>query len=151
MLSKYILIFLLATVTLAEAKGRSMKLNAGIITKNLEASKDFYVNKLGLKVRFESDFYLLLHTEGKVDTEIAFLLPNHPTQTDIFKSEFNGKGVFITIEVENVDKVYKEIKAKQIPIVLEIKDEEWGDRHFAIQDPNGVGIDFVTHTPPIQK
>jgi catechol 2,3-dioxygenase-like lactoylglutathione lyase family enzyme len=147
MFTKCLFVLFITSLSFAEAKGRNMKLNTGIITKRLELSKDFYVGKLGFKIKFESDFYLLLHTGGETDTEIAFMLPNHPTQADIFKNEFTGKGVFITIEVENVDKVYGEIKTKKIPIVLEIRDEEWGDRHFVIQDPNGIGIDFVTHTP----
>ena len=123
-----------------------MKLNAGIVTKNLKESKDFYVNKLGLKIRFESDWYLLLHTGGKNDSEIAFLLPGHPTQAPIFQSEFGGKGVFITMEVPNVDVEYKRLKALGVPIKEEMKNEHWGDRHFVIVDPSGIGIDLVTHS-----
>ncbi|WP_047248038.1 VOC family protein [Maribacter thermophilus] len=124
-----------------------MKLNAGIITHKLQETKKFYTEVLGFGVSFENEFYVLLHTPGQL-AEISFLQPNHPSQKPIFKSPFNGKGVYLTIEVENVDNVYKRLKAQGVHIEIDIRDEPWGDRHFAIKDPNGVGIDIVTYTKP---
>ena len=123
-----------------------MKLNVGIITCKLAESKAFYTEVLEFGISYESDFYLLLHTPDK-DAEISFLLPNHPSQQPLFQSPFGKQGVYLTIEVENVDTVYKIINQKNIPIEIELRDEPWGDRHFAIKDPNGVGIDIVTYTP----
>lgn len=128
-------------------KTESMKLNAGIITTHLGETKKFYQEVLGFGIRFESDWFLLMHTPDG-DDEIAFLTPDHPTQAEIFRPAFGGKGVFLTIEVNDVDAEYNRIKKQNIPIAVELKDEEWGDRHFAILDPNGVGIDIVKHTPP---
>jgi catechol 2,3-dioxygenase-like lactoylglutathione lyase family enzyme len=51
--------------------------------------------------------------------------------------------MYLTIEVDDVDKVYNDLKNKGVEIKIEIRDEPWGDRHFAIQDPNGIGIDIV--------
>lgn len=125
----------------------NMKLNAGIITEKLDETKQFYTKILGFGVSFENEFYILLHTPNN-SAEISFLLPNHPTQKPIFQSAFCGKGVYLTIEVENVDETYKRLKDKGIPMEFEIRDEVWGDRHFAIKDPNGIGIDFVTYSKP---
>lgn len=125
----------------------NMKLNAGIITEKLAETKKFYTDILGFGVSFENEFYILLHTPNQ-DSEISFLLPNHPSQKPIFQSEFLGKGVYLTIEVDDVDEVYKKLKNKSIKIEVDIRDEEWGDRHFAIKDPNGIGIDIVTYTKP---
>ncbi len=124
-----------------------MKLNAGIITKKLQETKKFYTEVLDFSVSFENEFYLLLHTPNH-SAELSFLLPNHASQKPIFQSEFNGKGVYLTIEVENVDQVYEKLKKKSIPIEIEIRNEPWGDRHFAIVDPNNIGIDIVTYTKP---
>lgn len=124
-----------------------MKMNAGIITAKLAETKKFYTETLGFGVTFENEFYLLMHTPGHT-AEISFLLPNHPSQQPLFQPAFAGKGMYLTIEVENVDKVYKELKAKGIAIRIELRDEPWGDRHFAIEDPNGIGIDIVTYAPP---
>jgi len=144
----FLLTVFVITIGLANAQTQhKMKLNAGIITEKLDETKTFYSTALGFGVSFENDFYLLMHTPDKL-AEISFLKPNHPSQKPIFQSAFNGKGVYLTIEVEDVDKVYKMIKSKGITIEFEIKNEPWGDRHFAIVDPNGIGIDIVTYTKP---
>lgn len=124
----------------------TMKLNAGIVTDKLAETKSFYTEKLGFGVTFENEFYLLMHTPDK-SSEISFLLPNHPSQQPLFHQPFSGAGMYLTIEVEDVDKLYKEIKAKNIEIKIDLRDEPWGDRHFAIQDPNGIGIDMVEYAP----
>ena len=125
---------------------KTMKLNAGIITEKLAETKKFYTEVLEFEVMFENDFFILLNTPGG-ESEISFLEPNHPSQQSLFHKAFNGEGVYFTIEVDNVDMLYEEIKKKGVPIKIELRDEPWGDRHFAIQDPNGVGIDLVKYTP----
>lgn len=124
-----------------------MKLNAGIITEKLDESKAFYTSILGFGVTFENEFYLLLHTPNH-KAELSFLLPNHPSQQTLFHKPFKGEGMYLTIEVDNVDELYKNIKKKGVDIKIDIRDEPWGDRHFAIQDPNGIGIDIVKYSAP---
>lgn len=123
-----------------------MKLNAGIVTDKIDATKKFYTSILGFGVTFENEFYLLMHTPNK-SAELSFLLPNHPSQQPLFQKPFAGQGMYITIEVDDIDQVYKDIKAKGVKIAIDIRDEPWGDRHFAIQDPNGIGIDIVKYSP----
>ncbi len=124
-----------------------MKLNAGVITTRLAESKEFYTGLLGFGVTFENEFYILLHTPDK-QTEISFLLPDHPSQQPFFQKPFLGQGMYLTIEVDDVDKIYNELKEKGVAIKIDIRDEPWGDRHFAIEDPNGIGIDIVKYSPP---
>jgi len=125
----------------------TMKLNAGILTEKLAETKTFYTEKLGFGVTFDNEFYLLLHTPNH-QAELSFLLPNHPSQQPFFHAPFQGQGLFLTIEMEDVDALYKELKTKGVKIEVELRDEPWGDRHFAIQDPNGIGIDLVRYTAP---
>ncbi len=124
-----------------------MNLNAGIFTNKIKESKAFYTNHLGFGVTFENEFYLLLHTPNK-QASISFTQSNHHTQQPFFQTEYAGTGMYFTIEVENVDAVYQELQEKGIEIKIALRDEPWGDRHFAIEDPNGIGIDIVTYTKP---
>lgn len=126
-----------------------MKLNAGILTEKLSESKAFYTDLLGFGVTFENEFYLLMHTPNR-QAELSFLLPNHPTQHPFFHKPFNGQGMYLTIEVDDVDTIYQEIKEKDAVIKVDLRDEPWGDRHFAIEDPNGIGIDIVKFSSPQQ-
>jgi catechol 2,3-dioxygenase-like lactoylglutathione lyase family enzyme len=153
---KRILIILAMACLPADASSQSsstipnkqqMKLNAGVLTTRLAESKAFYTGNLGFGVTFENEFYLLLHTPHH-EAEISFLLPNHPSQQPFFHKPFLGQGMYLTIEVDDVDSIYKELKKKGVPIKIEIRNEPWGDRHFAIEDPNGIGIDIVKYSPP---
>ena len=130
-------------------KQRTMKLNAGIITEKMKETKTFYQEILGFGVTFENEFYLLMHTPGH-EAQLSFLLPDHPSQQPLFQPRFKGEGMYLTIEVDDVDGLYKQIKAKGVDIKIDVRDEPWGDRHFAIQDPNGIGIDLVKYTTPDQ-
>jgi catechol 2,3-dioxygenase-like lactoylglutathione lyase family enzyme len=129
------------------SKSSTMKMNAGIVTHKLAESKTFYIKTLNFGVSFENEFYLLLHTPDQ-QTQLSFLLPDHPSQQPLFQQAFAGKGMYLTIEVPDVDAEYKRIKALQVPIAIELRSEPWGDRHFAIVDPNGIGLDIVTYTSP---
>lgn len=128
-------------------KTTSMKLNAGIITEKFAETKAFYTEKLNFGVTFENEFYLLMHTPNH-QAQLSFLKPNHPTQQPIFQAPFTNQGVYLTIEVENVDEVYERLKKQGVKMEIDIRNEPWGDRHFAIVDPNGIGIDIVTYTKP---
>ncbi len=124
-----------------------MTVNAGILTEKLEESKVFYTTILGFEVVFENDFYLLLRAPGEEAT-ISFLLPNHPSQQPFFHRQYTGQGMYLTIEMDDVDRMYESIKSKGVPIEVDLRDEPWGDRHFAIADPNGIGIDLVKYSKP---
>lgn len=124
-----------------------MKLNAGIITKKLAESKAFYTEVLGFGVVFENEFYLLMQTPNR-HAELSFLLPNHATQQPFFHKPFTGQGIYLTIEVDDVDVIYNDLKSKGVEIMVDLRDEPWGDRHFAIEDPNRIGIDFVKYSQP---
>jgi len=129
-----------------EQKIKNMRLNTGIITDKLEETKSFYVNKLGFTIVWEADWFMLLATPNEADT-ISFLSPKHLNQElSNFREPFSGKGIYLTVEVDNVDLYFEEIKKSGIDIALNIRSEEWGDRHFAVIDPNNIAIDFVTHT-----
>lgn len=143
----YIIVFTINNLCSQTTKTiNNMKLNVGIITNKLNECKNFYTNILGFGITYENEFYLLMHTPNK-DAEISFLLPNHPSQQALFQNAFSGQGIYLTIEVDDVDSLYRDIKQKNIPIEIEIRNEPWGDRHFAIKDPNGIGVDIVTYSP----
>jgi len=57
-------------------------------------------------------------------------------------------GLCLTVELDDVDAAFEKAKADGIAIEFEPLDEPWGDRHFAVLDPNGIPVDFVQHTPP---
>jgi len=121
-----------------------MKLWTGIITEKLNESKAFYQSLLEAQVLFENEWFVLLNMEG---FQLGLMLPNLTHQAPIFRSPLAGPGVWFTIDVDKVDEQYARIKSLDFEIAVDIRDEPWGDRHFAVKDPNGIGIDFVKHVP----
>lgn len=114
----------------------------GVITSKLQESKEFYTKNLDFSCKFENEWFVLLEKEKR---EIAFMLPDLEFQNQIFRGEYGGKGMWLTIEVENVAAEYQRIQNLGIHIVVELRQEEWGETHFSIVDPNGIGIDFVKY------
>lgn len=126
-----------------------MKINPGFITNKLQESKEFYSKYLNFEVKFENDFYILMENKNSTGNfEISFLQPEHPSQEKIFQQKYNS-GSYLTIEVPNVEKEYDRLKKLECPIAFDLKEEVWGDKHFAIIDPNGLGLDILTYSGSI--
>lgn len=120
-----------------------------LIVKSLDSAKSFYVNNFGFNVAFENEWYLHLVSESGI--QVAFMLPNQPTQPEIFKNQYNGSGLIFSLEVDDADQAYSHAKDKSLTIALDLRSEEWGQRHFALQDPNGVYVDIVQATEPTEE
>jgi catechol 2,3-dioxygenase-like lactoylglutathione lyase family enzyme len=118
------------------------KIWTGYITHKVIESRDFYTQVLGCEVIYEGegDWFVLLKLG---ESELGFMRPNLDFQAPIFRGSYPGQGTWITIDVEDVAEEHKRILALGIRLEVELRDEPWGDRHFAIVDPNGIGIDFV--------
>lgn len=119
------------------------KLHPLTITENIKETSDFYKKYFGFEEAFTSDWYIqLAHKSG---AEIAVMLPSLSNQPDFLQTPFAGKGIVFTFETEDATKVYEKLKSKGVSFTLELKDEEWGQRHFILEDPSGVYVDVVQY------
>ena len=55
--------------------------------------------------------------------------------------------LYVTL-VDNVDAIHERAQARDVDIVLSLRDEEFGQRHFMVRDPNGILVDVVKTIPP---
>ena len=117
--------------------------------KDLDAAKSFYTDNFGFDIVFSGDWYI--HLVSKSGIQVGFLLPDQPTQPSIFQKPYVGEGVIFSLEVEDADAAFSVAKSKKLNIVLELRSEEWGQRHFCIQDPNGVYLDIVQSFEPTEE
>jgi uncharacterized glyoxalase superfamily protein PhnB len=51
----------------------------------------------------------------------------------------------MSIEVEDVDAAYAEMRRSGAEIVHPLTDEEWGVRRFFVRDPNGRVVNVLSH------
>jgi uncharacterized glyoxalase superfamily protein PhnB len=121
-----------------------MKFWSGVVTEKVRESKDFYVRLFGCEVLFEGedDWFVLLQLG---ESELGFMKPNMPSQPSIFRPAFQGQGLWVAVDVDDVDAAYARIQFMGVPIEMPPRDEPWGDRHFVVVDPNGIGVDVVQH------
>jgi uncharacterized glyoxalase superfamily protein PhnB len=119
------------------------------IVLHLGEAKKFYEDHFSFNVAFENDWYLHLCTETGI--QVGFLSPNQPTQPEMFHKTYDGSGVILSLEVEDVESAYSEAKEKKLDIVLDLRSEEWGQYHFCVRDPNGVILDVVQEIEPTEE
>jgi uncharacterized glyoxalase superfamily protein PhnB len=119
------------------------------IVKDLITAQSYYTENLGFIVVFSGDWYL--HLAAQSGVQVGFMLPDQATQPPIFHQAHSGKGVIFSLEVEDVDAAYAEARSKSLDIVFELKSEDWGQRHFCLQDPNGLYLDIVQSFEPTEE
>jgi catechol 2,3-dioxygenase-like lactoylglutathione lyase family enzyme len=118
------------------------------ITKDLKASKDFYVKWLDFEVVFEASWFVYMQTKGDRKFSFALIDETHPSTPPSYGA-FNGLGSFLTLQVEDAPSVYEKLKKMQAPISYPLKKEDWGQIRFGLTDPNGLYIDIVQQIDPV--
>jgi catechol 2,3-dioxygenase-like lactoylglutathione lyase family enzyme len=131
-----------------------MKINSFypvILTKQVEESSKFYTDYFGFDIVYKADWYVSLKkSKSNIPFELALLDASHPTIPAAYQKSVQG--LILNFEVEDVDKEYHRlIISEKLPLQLDIRDEEFGQRHFITSDPNGVLIDVVKIIPPSQE
>jgi catechol 2,3-dioxygenase-like lactoylglutathione lyase family enzyme len=130
-----------------------MKINSFypvLLTNDVAGSKDFYTKHFPFAVTFDAGWYVSLKAEQEFPFELALLEPNHASIPENFRRALNG-GLILNFEVDDADKEYARLRAAGLPIHLEIRSEEFGQRHFITSDPNGVLLDIIQVIPPSEE
>lgn len=119
------------------------------VVKNLKETKEFYTSHLSFNTVFENEWYI--HLVSETGIQIGFLLPDQPTQPEMFHSAYSGRGALFSLEVENAEAAFSYAESASLKITLELRSEEWGQKHFCIEDPNGLQLDIVEATEPSEE
>ncbi len=115
-----------------------------MVASKLEEVKQFYTSAFGFNaVFYDANFYL--HLVSNSGVQLGFLLPGHPYQPEFLQPLMSADGYVISLEVADAAKAYTEAQNMELPIVMELKEETWGQIHFMVEDPAGFKIDIVEH------
>lgn len=122
-----------------------------ILTDKVSVTADFYMKYFGFEIVFEADWYVSLKlSSSETPYELAILNASHSTIPASFQSNVNG--LILNFEVDDVDAEYERlIHGEKLPLALDIRSEEFGQRHFITIDPNGVLIDIITIIQPTNE
>ena len=113
---------------------------------NLNEVSEFYQTHFGFEPAFENDWYMHLTLHGNDAVNIALVRRNHESVPQAYQRKVDG--MLLNFEVEDVDALYQTFKEKGLDLVLDIQDEEWGQRHFIVADPAGVMVDVIKLIEP---
>lgn len=116
-----------------------------LLAKDVQGDSRFYEEKLGFKPTFTSDWYISLIDES--NNELAILDYSHETIPAGYGTV--SKGIILNVEVKDVDGLYAKFSEDNtVNILLDIKSENFGQRHFIIEAPNKNMIDIITNIKP---
>ncbi|WP_274426668.1 VOC family protein [Chelativorans sp. YIM 93263] len=117
-----------------------------IMTDDVEKTTAFYCTHFRFQPLFESHWYVHLQSSEDETVNLAILSGNHETVPETMRGRISG--LILNFEVENPDEEYERAKTAGLPILQELRDEDFGQRHFITADPNGVLIDVIKPIPP---
>jgi catechol 2,3-dioxygenase-like lactoylglutathione lyase family enzyme len=106
-----------------------------IKSKHLDASRQFYVDVLGLEVAMDMGFIVTL------------VSPSNPTAQVSLMRDDDSSTILpqMSIEVADVDDVHSRAVSQGLNIVYPLTNEPWGVRRFFVTDPNGTVINVMCH------
>ena len=117
-----------------------------LMSDDVAAQAAFYKEHFAFEALFEADWYVHLRSTEDETVNLGIVASDHETIPD--DSRTRTQGLLINFEVEDADAVYARVQAAGLPILLALRDEPFGQRHFITADPNGVLIDIITVIPP---
>ncbi|WP_431130582.1 VOC family protein [Variovorax paradoxus] len=118
-----------------------------IMTNDVAATARFYQAHFEFTPLFMSDWYVHLQLAGDPAVNLAVLDGRHETIPAPARGQVVG-GMLLNFEVDDPDAIHDRLAAAGLPILLALRNEDFGQRHFITSDPNGVLIDIVKPIPP---
>ena len=117
-----------------------------LLVDDVARSADFYETHFGFRPLFTSDWYVHLQQADHPGVNLAFVSRSHETIPAGSRRE--AAGMLINFEVDNPDEIYHRLRAAGVPVLHTLRDEDFGQRHFIVADPNGVMVDVIKPIPP---
>lgn len=117
-----------------------------IQTADVAGTAAFWCENFRFQRAFDSDWYVHLQSAEDPSVNIAILNGTHETVPA--EAQGHVAGLIINFEVEDVDAEHARATGAGLPMIVPLRDEPFGQRHFITRDPNGVLIDVVKPIPP---
>lgn len=115
-----------------------------LCSTDVVAARDFYSGWFGFEVMFEADWYVSLRRDA---WELALVDASHPTVPAAHRGRAAG-GVLLNLEVDDVDAEWHRLVVPGgLTPLLDLRTEDFGQRHFIVEGPDAVLVDVITVVP----
>jgi catechol 2,3-dioxygenase-like lactoylglutathione lyase family enzyme len=108
---------------------------ANISANDPDCARAFYETLLDLKVVMDQGWILTFASEASAAPQLSV-------------ASEGGSGTPVpdlSIEVDDVDEIYRRARAAELEIAYDIVDEPWGVRRFYVRDPFGRTVNILSH------
>lgn len=112
-----------------------LRIVANLPAADPEEARAFYASLLGLDVVMDHGWILTFAANTKMTPQVSF-------------ASEGGNGTEVprlSVEVDDVDDVYRRAIERGYEIVYQLTDEPWGVRRFFVRDPLGNAINILMH------
>jgi catechol 2,3-dioxygenase-like lactoylglutathione lyase family enzyme len=118
-----------------------------VCSRDVPAARDLLTRWFDFEVVFDSGWYASLRHRSDHTQEIAVVAFDHPTVPATHRVA--AQGVIINLEVTDVDAQWQRlvVEGGLVP-ALDLRSEDFGQRHFIVAGPDGLLVDVITPIPP---
>ena len=119
--------------------------SAAFTTEKVAETRDFYVRHFGAKVTFDCGWYVNLEFGNPAST-LQFMSATQPEH-----KLSSGEGLMYNFTVDDVDAEHSRLISEGLTVIVPLEDHPWGDRGFAVQDPNGITLYIYSEREPAEE
>ena len=117
-----------------------------LMSQQVTQTAAFFQAHFGFVALFDSGWYVHLQSVSDPQVNLAVLDASHDTVPALRRGA-TAQGLLLNLEVADVDAEWARLQ-HQLPILLPLRSEAFGQRHFIAQGPEGVLIDVITPIEP---
>ncbi|MEM9691096.1 MAG: VOC family protein [Myxococcota bacterium] len=117
-----------------------------LIVDDVEQASRFYVDVLGFRAVFTSDWFLQLQSPDEATLELGLLRRDHESVPEPARAA--PVGGMVTIVVEDVDAVHQRAAEAGYTVLAPPQDMFYGQRRMLVDDGNGLVVDLSSACPP---
>jgi predicted enzyme related to lactoylglutathione lyase len=107
-----------------------------------EASARFLEHAFDFEREMAADGFVSL-TRPDIGFNVIYLRAGLPTFKPRERATRTADGLLVVLVVEDIDDEHERLTAAGTAILTPIETEEWGERYFQVEDPNGVIVQLV--------
>ncbi len=115
-------------------------------SEDVTSASDFYQSHFGFVPAFEADWYVHLTMPDQPGVNLAILDYRHESVPE--RGRKAAQGILLNFETDDVDEEYDRLCRAGVTILLPLRSEPWGQRHFIVEGPGGVMIDVIKIIEP---
>ncbi|WP_103257499.1 VOC family protein [Tabrizicola aquatica] len=117
-----------------------------LLSADVATAAAFYQAHFDFRPLYEADWYVHLQSRNDPQVNLALVDQTHATIPATARGRTGG--MLMNFEVSDVDAQYDRLRRAGLTIALSLRDEEFGQRHFIVQAPDGVLVDVIQPIPP---